>query len=115
MFTAWYGLVTNKIRPHREFVSVDATRAPPLKDLRSYEMLSSDRKSAAPTGTPLISVAPMAHTANGGRVTPDYFGREAKYHHPTHSFSSPKPPPGRQRSLTAPDGSRMDPLSMNKY
>src|SRR5438045_1267015 len=113
MFTAWYNFVLGKIRPNREFVSVDAMRAPAPRDLRSYEMLDSGGVNPTPAKTPDVPLTPMSPTAKNGRVTPDYFGREAKYQNPTYSFSSPKPPQGRQWSPRM-DGSRMDPLGMNK-
>jgi hypothetical protein len=113
MFTGWYELVMSKVHPNREFVSVDAARAPAPRDLRSYEMLASG-KNYAPPKTPDVMLAPISPGTRNGRVTPDYFGREAKYCNPTHSFSSPKPPQGRQWSPTSTYAPRMDPLSMNK-
>ncbi|KFY39957.1 hypothetical protein V495_05681 [Pseudogymnoascus sp. VKM F-4514 (FW-929)] len=92
MFTGWYDLVKSKTKPSGEFISADAARA--------YTVTS-------PTG-------------RSGRQTPDYFGREAKYQNPTHSFSSPRPPPGRDWNAAethAPSAQQrhIDPLGMNKF
>lgn len=116
MFTGWYQLVMSKLRPNREFVSVDAARVPNPRDLRTYEMLSSSGKNPTPTPTktPDVLLTDISPATRNGRGTPDYFGREAKYQNPTHSFSSPKPPQGRQWSPSATYAPRMDPLSMNK-
>jgi len=114
MFAGWYQLVIGKLRPNREFVSVDAARVPNPRDLRTYEMLSSSGKNIPPTKTPDVLLTDISPAARNGRGTPDYFGREAKYQNPTHSFSSPKPPQGRQWSPSATHAPRMDPLSMNK-
>lgn len=120
MFIAWYELIRGKIRPNKEFVSVDATRTPAVKDQRSYEMLASsgknrDNKDNDLARTPDTVLTPISPVAKSGRGTPDYFGREAKYQNPTHSFSSPRPPQERQWSAASGvNGYRMDPLSMNK-
>ena len=114
MFTGWYELFMRKIRPNREFVSVDAAKTPNPRDLRSYEMLSSSGKNPMPNKTPDVLLTPISPAAKSGRGTPDYFGREAKYQNPTASFSSPKPPQGRQWSPEDTHAQRMDPLSMNK-
>jgi hypothetical protein len=103
-----------KLRPNREFVSVDAARAPAPRDLRSYEMLSSSGKNPVSPKTPDVVLTDISPAARNGRGTPDYFGRESKYQNPTHSFSSPKPPQGRPWSPTSTQAPRMDPLSMNK-
>jgi hypothetical protein len=115
MFTGWYEFVMSKIRPNREFVSVDAARVPAPRDLRSYEMLSSSGKNPTPVRTSDVLLTPITAASQNGRVTPDYFGREAKYQNPTRSFSSPKPPQGRQWSPTSTHAPPMDPLSMNKF
>lgn len=101
-----------KLRPNREFVSVDAARAPVPRDLRSYEILSSGKNTVSKT--PDVVLSDISPVATNGWSKPDYFGREAKYQNPTHSFSSPKPPQGRQWSPTSTYAPRMDPLSMNK-
>jgi hypothetical protein len=113
MFASWYQLVMSKLRPNREFVSVDAARGPGPRDIRTYEMLSSSGKNP-PTKTPDVLLTDISPAARNGCGTPDYFGREAKYQNPTHSFSSPKLPQGRQWSPSATHAPRMDPLSMNK-
>jgi hypothetical protein len=109
MFTGWYEFVREKVRPNREFVSVDAARAPNPRDVRSYEMLGKNRDTTDVQLTPLSMAA-----KGGGRSTPDYFGREAKYQNPTQSFSSPKPPQGRGWSASDTHAHGMNPLSMNK-
>jgi hypothetical protein len=114
IFAGWYQLVMSKLRPNREFVSVDAARIPNPRDLRTYEMLSSSGKIPPPTKIPDVLLTDISPAARNGRGTPDYFGREAKYQNPTHSFSSPKPPQGRQWSPSTTHAPRMDPLSMNK-
>jgi hypothetical protein len=72
-------------RNKKEFVSVDA-RYDMGKDQRSYEMLS---KEANDEVTPVSPV----QMPNSGRRTPDYFGETARYHAPSRSYSSPRPPP----------------------
>jgi hypothetical protein len=114
MLRAWYDLIKSKVRPNREFVSVDAARTPVVKDQRSYEMLASNKET---TRSPDAGLTPLTPAARSGRGTPDYFGREAKYQNPTLSFSSPKPPHGQGRQWSPSVGDneyRMDPLSMNK-
>lgn len=112
MFTGWRDmLATVPSRNKREFVSVDA-RLDDLKETntRSYEMLSRDSgkhmdESVTPSVvTPISPVlksplrspssvrASSATPNNDGRRTPDYFGHTARYHAPTKSFSSPRPP-----------------------
>lgn len=125
MFTGWYDLVRSKVKPNGEFVSADAAKAY-SKDPRSYEMLTSsgrDRHSSKPD-VPLTPLSPAVNPPIGrsGRETPDYFGREAKYQNPTHSFSSPRPPQGRDWDTAASNAPstnyqhrRIDPLSMNKF
>jgi len=120
MFLGWYEMVMGRVKPNNEFVSADV-RA--FKDPSSYEMLSRDREIVK-TPEPLVSytVTPLSPTAaKGGRETPDYFGREARYKPDTRSFSSPKPPTANDGWDTSPATSPrpyvypgMDPLSMNK-
>jgi len=123
MFTGWYDLVKSKVNPSGEFVSADAARAY-SKDPRSYEMLASsgrDRDYSSKPDVPLTPLSPAAKPPAGrsGRETPDYFGREAKYQNPSHSFSAPRPPQGRDWNAAATNAPstyqhRIDPLSMNK-
>lgn len=117
MFTGWYELMRNRIKPNKEFVSVDARV---FKDPRSYEMLASTRDQGRKTPEPTISqpITPLS-AIKSGRETPDYFGREARYKSPTRSFSAPKSPPEQawdaSRSHAQPQYYQgMDPLSMNK-
>jgi len=130
MFTGWVELIKGKVKPDTEFVSADVTR---FKDPGSYEMLGrSADKSPEPTFSPVAPLSPTAQLPQkGGRETPDYFGREARYKSPSRSFSAPKPPQTPQSppttqvwdSLSSHARSQpptqeyytgMDPLSMNK-
>ena len=93
MIKGWFELLhfTRRNKNH-EFVSADA-RSEIRKDTRSYEMLS---KEISVEVTPLspVTKSPMPggrHTP-GGRQTPDYFGHSARYHAPSRSYSSPRPP-----------------------
>jgi hypothetical protein len=113
MFTGWYELVKSRIQPNKEFVSVDART---FKDPRSYEMLASARDTGK---TPEPMITPISPVAESVREAPDYFGREARYKSPSGSFSSPKPPQGRQWDSSASHAqptyyAGMNPLSMNK-
>jgi hypothetical protein len=124
MLTGWFELVRGKVKPNNEFVSADAGR---LKDPGSYEMLGRNNdKTPEPFSTPVAAFpqSPPAAT-KGGRETPDYFGREARYKSPSRSFSAPKPPSSPPpQHFEAWDSSRthappqiasyMDPLNMNK-
>ena len=86
MVTAWADVAKSPFtRKHNEFVSVDA-RYDIKNDPRSYEMLSKDSSAVV---TPLDTV----RSPQSGRKTPDYFGQTARYHAPTRSYSSPRPPP----------------------
>jgi hypothetical protein len=124
MFTGWWDLVKSKVKPNREFVSADAARSYSSKDPRTYEMLGSpgrDRDFALKADMPLTPLSPAAQPtySKSGRETPDYFGREAKYQNPSHSFSSPRPPPTRDWDPAATNAAsayhhRIDPLGMNK-
>ncbi|KAG9245704.1 G protein-like protein-coupled receptor : GPCR, secretin-like protein [Calycina marina] len=91
MFVGWFELIRgSKSRKNTEFVSVDVGR---LKDPVSYEMLGRNiDRSPEPTLTQITPLSPSAqYSANSGRETPDYFGREARYKSPSRSFSAPKP------------------------
>src|SRR5271169_998243 len=114
MFTGWYHLFVGKICPNREFVSVDAARTTKPRDLRSYEILSSSGKNPLPNKNPDVLLTPVSPIAKNGRATPDYFGREAKYQNPTHSFPFPNPPQGRHWNPSETRTPSMNPLSMNK-
>jgi hypothetical protein len=113
MFTGWYDLMRGSIKTEKEFVSVDARAF--NKDGRSYEMLASGGKDANPR-SPGVMLTPLSPAARSGRGTPDYFGSEAKYQNPVSSFSSPKPPQGRQFGGLSEGQPRNypDPLSMNR-
>lgn len=116
MFTGWVDLVRSILpsnRKQKEFVSVDA-RYENKKDLRtprSYEMLSRDTSAGV---TPLSP----AQSPLSGRRSPDYFGRTARYHAPTTSFSSPRPPArgswDPQQTYARPGVEKLNPLGMNK-
>ena len=114
MFTGWYEMFKGLVKRNNEFVSADVRQ---VKDPGSYEMLSRDNnnKTSEPVSSQVITpLSPPA--AKGGRETPDYFGREARYKSPARSFSNPKPPqqgpPGWEPRPYVLE--RMDPLSMNK-
>lgn len=125
MFTGWVQLFKSPFRPGgREFISADASK-PYSKDPSSYEMLASGRNgdfSMAKPDVPLTPLSPAAYHAptRSGSQTPDYFGREARYQNPTQSFSSPRPPQGRDWNPAATQAPpyqqshRVDPLAMNK-
>ena len=114
MIPAWFSLIRRPFVGPPDFVSVDARRlsanpqpyselhSPPQPtfDPRTYEMLSSPPK---PTFSPVIQapegqlVNTPGNEADAAFSSPsqpktDYFGREAKYHSPTFSFSNPRPP-----------------------
>ncbi|EKD20727.1 hypothetical protein MBM_01409 [Drepanopeziza brunnea f. sp. 'multigermtubi' MB_m1] len=122
MFVGWYEIIMCKMRPNNEFISADvrAFKVP----VSSYEMLSKERdrgtrKIPEPIKSdPISPLSPQA--ARGGRETPDYFGREARYKSPSHSFSGPKVPVAHAATSPPPRafypyaGIHMDPLSMNK-
>lgn len=135
MISGWVQLFKSPFRANgQEFISADASK-PYSKDPRSYEMLAcgrnglSDSKAEVPL-TPLSPAAYHQGTRSGNETPQGYFGREARYQNPSHSFSSPKPPNGRDwnpaatqtpsygQSPTSPGGGygqkHMDPLSMNK-
>jgi hypothetical protein len=124
MFTGWYDLIRSKGKPSGEFISADAARAY-SKDPSTYEMLASNGRDVdypSKPDLPLTQLSPAVTSPVGrsGRQTPDYFGREAKYQNPTHSFSSPRPPPGRDWNASATHAPsahqpHIDPLSMNKF
>ena len=87
MVKGWVELLPfTKRHKNHEFVSADA-RSEIRKDTRSYEMLS---KETSVEVTPLSPV--MKSPTPGGRQTPDYFGHSARYHAPSRSYSSPRPP-----------------------
>lgn len=125
MFSGWVQLLKSPFRPSgAEFVSADASK-PYSKDPSSYEMLASGRNgdfTMAKPDVPLTPLSPAAYHAptRSGSQTPDYFGREARYQNPTHSFSSPRPPQGRDWNPAATQAPpyqqahRVDPLAMNK-
>jgi hypothetical protein len=75
--------------------------------------------------TPLSPVMKSPPEPQDGRTTPDYFGTTARYHAPSRSYSSPRPPsPPRwdpnqtfatpQKAYHAPHYDDMNPLGMNK-
>ncbi|KAK0387643.1 hypothetical protein NLU13_3888 [Sarocladium strictum] len=76
-------------RNKAEFVSVDA-RYDAKQDNSQYELLDKSQS------TNLTPVEPAVQLPETGRRTPDYFGNTARYHAPTRSYSSPRPPPASQ-------------------
>lgn len=123
MFTGWYQKVRGRSEPANiEFVSAGARN---FEDPGTYEMLGRDRdvgKTPEPAFTQISPLSPTAKGGKGGRVTPDYFGREARYKSPSRSFSSPQPPntishdwdPSQSYAM-AQNGGYRDPLGMNKF
>jgi len=121
MLKAWVDLLPCfPRRKKNEFVSADA-RDEMRNDKRSYEMLSKDTSNVEVT--PLEPV--MRSPPPGGRTTPDYFGQSARYHAPSRSYSSPRPPsqPGwdpnqtfafPQKTYHPTIHEDMNPLGMNK-
>lgn len=122
MLKAWADLLFPCIgRPKKnEFISADA-RDEIKHDKRSYEMLSKDTSNVEVT--PLSPV--MRSPPPGGRQTPDYFGQSARYHAPSRSYSSPRPPsppswdPNQtfafpQKTYHSTIHEDMNPLGMNK-
>ncbi|KAI9745184.1 MAG: hypothetical protein M1818_001462 [Claussenomyces sp. TS43310] len=112
MFTGWYGLVKARVRPNREFVSVDARSFG--KDCRSYEMLTLSGKEAS-IKVPDNVLSPISPPTWSGRRTPDYFGRAVSSEKPTMSFSSPKSTDEISWPTTSAGWRHQpNPLSMNK-
>jgi hypothetical protein len=118
MFTGWYEKARGRSEPANiEFVSAGARN---FEDPGAYEMLGRARdtgKTPEPAFTQISSLSPAAR---GGRVTPDYFGQEARYKSPSRSFSSPQPPNSSaqdwdpSRSYAAPQNAYHNPLGMHK-
>ncbi|RCI14968.1 hypothetical protein L249_6843 [Ophiocordyceps polyrhachis-furcata BCC 54312] len=109
MVSGWVDLAkTLAKRRKKEFVSVDA-RFDLNNKVRTYEMLSKESSAAA---SPLsATVSPLSSTAATER---DSCGQKSyRYHAPSQSYSSPRPPP-QQRSLAS-DGheGEVNPLGMN--
>ncbi len=115
MFSGWYEMAMGKVKPEVEFVSADV-RA--LKDTNTYEMLSRQRDTglsktpdarnsqmATPSSPqPILNHERVTSTMTSKSerpVTPDYFGREARYKSPARSFSRPGPPQSLRGSGTA--------------
>ncbi|KAG9257817.1 G-protein coupled receptor [Emericellopsis atlantica] len=122
MVMGWVDLIPCIPRRRRhEFVSADA-RHDDKQETRAYEMLSKDTNVEI---TPLSPVMKSPPEPEAGRSTPDYFGTTARYHAPSHSYSSPRPPsPPRwnpnqtfatsQKAYHAPHYDDMNPLGMNR-
>lgn len=120
MVKAWIDLIPCVPRRRKnEFVSADA-KDEIRHDKRSYEMLSKDTHVEV---TPLSPV--MRSPPPDGRKTPDYFGQSARYHAPSRSYSSPRPPsppswdPNQtfafpQKTYHPTTREDMNPLGMNK-
>ncbi|KAM5355860.1 hypothetical protein ACJ41O_002506 [Fusarium nematophilum] len=93
MVVGWIELIKKPFTKNKkEFVSVDART-----DIKNSTLKSPE----------------------GGRRTPDYFGRTARYHAPARSFSSPRPPPSSswepQETFAMPSPYKeMNPLGMNR-
>lgn len=90
MFTGWCEKARGWGKPANiNFVNADAHG---FEDSGTYEILERQcdvYKTPEPVFTKISS--PLA-TAKGGRVTPEYFGRDTQYKSPPQSFSSPRPP-----------------------
>ncbi|KAI9759653.1 MAG: hypothetical protein M4579_002221 [Chaenotheca gracillima] len=98
MVTGWYDLIKGRVRPHREFVSVDARRFSNGPSGRAYEMLKSPASAAgmkSPDTAPIISPVAKVYSPTGGRDSPDYFGHIAGHTPPRRSSSTTKAP-GRE-------------------
>jgi hypothetical protein len=117
MFTGWYEKIRGRTEPANiEFVSTGARN---FETPGTYEMLGRDRDMGK-TPEPVFQISPLSPAAKGGRVTPDYFGHEARYKSPSRSFSSPQAPNTNSkdwdpsRSYAAPQGQMRNPLGMHK-
>lgn len=93
MFTGWYELAKG-IREHASFeVFRDGAGTDNFENPGAYEMPANVRngaKTPEPAFTQISSPTPV--TSKTGRVTPDYFGRKARYNPPSHSTISPQTP-----------------------
>lgn len=120
MMKGWWDLLPFTVRRNKnEFVSMDA-RNDLNKDSRSYEMLSKETNVEVTPLSPVMMSPPPA-----GRRTPDYFGQSARYHAPSRSYSSPRPPSppswdpqqtyaNPQKTYHPTNYEEMNPLGMNK-
>ncbi|EFW13265.1 hypothetical protein D8B26_003994 [Coccidioides posadasii str. Silveira] len=98
MITGWFNWIKEKLRPNKEFVSMDA-RVTGTQS-RAYEMLSADRQQSLKSPEPLLSRArdsdnsiyTMGEPTYTLDATADNLAREAKYNSPPLSFSTPRPP-----------------------
>ena len=93
MFTGWYKLAKG-IREHASIeVFSDGAGTNNFENPGAYEMPANVRngvKAPEPAFTQVSSLTLVA--SKTGRVTPDYFGREARYNPPSHSTTSPQIP-----------------------
>ena len=93
MFTGWYELARG-IRVHASIeVFSDDAGTDNFENPGAYEMPPNVRngaKTPEPALTQISSLTPVA--SKTGRVTPDYFGRKARYNTPSHSTTSPQTP-----------------------
>ncbi|PFH56672.1 hypothetical protein XA68_16171 [Ophiocordyceps unilateralis] len=97
MLSGWVELVKTLANGRKkEFVSVDA-RFDINKNPRTYEMLSKDSSVAA---SPLSAVvSPLSSATKSPTTERDYFGQKSyRYHAPSQSYSSPRPPQQKARS-----------------
>jgi hypothetical protein len=96
MITGWIDLFKGLFVKRNEFVSVDARGS--MSDSRSYEMLSSSRKSLKSPEPVItspgsgISASTIRFSDSKGPNASDYLGSDAKYTMPAYSFSAPRPP-----------------------
>lgn len=120
MFTGWWEKARGITEPPNiEFVS---TGARTYEDPGAYEMLGRNRDTGKTPEPAFTQITPLAAAAKGGRVTPDYFGRDSRYKSPSRSFSSPQPPNTNvnshdwdpSRSYASPQTQMRNPLSMHK-
>ncbi|RDA85184.1 hypothetical protein CP532_2392 [Ophiocordyceps camponoti-leonardi (nom. inval.)] len=127
MLSGWVDLVKTLAKGRKkEFVSVDARFDLNNNKVRTYEMLSKDSSATASplsaTVSPLSSLSssaksPTTPTTTTSTTERDSFAqRSYRYHAPSQSYSSPRPPQQQQQgSLTSDghEGEEMNPLGMN--
>ncbi|WEW58838.1 hypothetical protein PRK78_004306 [Emydomyces testavorans] len=98
MLTGWINIIKAKIRPNKEFVSMDARKKG--TQIRAYEMLRADRRRSLKSPEPLISsirhsdnsMSTMNFSTYAPDTSPENLNRDARYNSPPMSFSTPRPP-----------------------
>ncbi|CRG86639.1 Frizzled and smoothened-like protein O [Talaromyces islandicus] len=94
MIQGWIALFRGFLVERVEFVSVDARSRP--ADTSNYEMLNPRQNMKTPE--PLVEVRSPSPAYGHGPKEVAFVGRDASYHRPTMSFSSPRPPSSSQNN-----------------